>query len=76
MKELKNLPSALVLTLSLTVSAFAGIMDTPAPPPAAASSATTPGDIWIPGDGHGPGSPSESAAVVALNLLKDLLLVF
>jgi hypothetical protein len=77
MKKVTHLTSAFVLILVVTITSFGGIIDCPAPPPPpAASSATTSGEIGLPGDGHSPGSPSESAVVMALNLLTDLLLVF
>ena len=76
MEKLKHLTSALVLTLLLAVSSFGGIIECPAPPPPPAAP-STPGDIWIPGDGHTPGSPSDSATIIAaLNLLQSLLSVF
>ncbi len=78
MKKVKHLASAFLLILVLAVAGFGGIIECPGPqpPPAAAVSEMTRGDIWIPGDGHTPGSPSESAGLVALNLLTELLLVF
>lgn len=78
MKKVKHLASALLLILVLAVAGFGGIIECPGPqpPPGAAASKMTLGEIGIPGDGHTPGSPSESAGVVALNLLTELLLVF
>jgi hypothetical protein len=75
MKKVTHLTSAFLLIIVITVTSFGGIIDCPAPspPPTAASSATTPGDIGLPRDGHAPGSPSELAVAVALNLLTDLL---
>jgi hypothetical protein len=78
MKKAKHLTSALVLSLSLAVSSFGGIIDCPAPqppPPTAASSAATTGEIWIPGTVPS-GTVTESALVEGLNLLKDLLFAF
>jgi hypothetical protein len=76
MKKVKHLTSALVLILVLTVSSFGGIIECPAPPPPPPAAPSTPGDIGMPGDGHNPGSPSDSATVAALNFLQSLLSVF
>ena len=69
MKTLRKLAATLILMLLFNAAALGGIIDTPAPPPAPAS--TT-----IPGDIHIPGAPSDSATVAALNLLQNLLSVF
>ena len=81
MKKLQRLPMAVVLTLMLAASAFAGDIWTgiaPPPPP--------PGDIWTPKTLSPPPdsplattvecAPSDSAIGVALNLLQDVLSVF
>lgn len=75
MKKLNQFATMVLLTLALGISAFAGEIQIPAPPPPAASSASIPGEIWIPGDIH-IGTATEPAAIEALNLLKYLLFVF
>jgi ABC-type phosphate transport system substrate-binding protein len=76
MTKLKQLTSALVLTLAVAVAVFGGTIDTPAPPPPPPAPPSAPADIGISGDIHIPGSPSDSATVAALNLLQNLLSVF
>ncbi len=78
MKKLQRFSIAVVLTLTLAASAFAGdIWLGIAPPP--------PGDIWTgkaPSPPDSPSTttvecaPSDSAIGVALNLLQDVLSVF
>jgi hypothetical protein len=76
MKKLNVLSMVFTLTLVLANHASAGEIWIPGPPPPTASSASIRGEIGLPRDGNPQGSPSESAAVVALNLLKGVLLVF
>ena len=83
MKKLKQLTSAVALILVFTLTAFAGIIETPVvspppPPPPDSSSATTSGIIDTPGPGvtQGPGLASDSVTEVALSLLQSVLSVF
>ncbi len=81
MKKLKQLTSAVALILVFTVTAFAGIIETPAvppppPPPDSSSSIATPGDMETPGVTQGPGLASDSVTEVALSLLQSVLSVF
>ena len=80
MKKLKQLTSAVALILVFTVTAFAGIIETPVvpppPPPDSSSSIATPGDMETPGVTQGPGLASDSVTEVALSLLQSVLSVF
>ena len=78
MKKLKQLNLAVVVSLVLSVSALAGEIEigkSSTPPPPAPSSATTPGEIWIPGEIQ-IGAPSDPITEVALNLLQTVLSIF
>jgi hypothetical protein len=82
MKKLKQLTSAVALILVFTVTAFAGIIETPAvpppppPPPESSSSVAAPGGMETPGVTQGPGLASDSVTEVALSLLQSVLSVF
>jgi hypothetical protein len=83
MKNLRRLSVALVFTLTLTIPAFAGEIDTmvaPPPPPsqAQAQTATTDGEIDTGITGQAETASSEtavtgSATEAALNLLQSVL---
>lgn len=75
MKQLKRLTALPLFLLMLTITAHAGIIDAPAPPPAA-TTATAPSDIWLPSDAEGPSVASPAGTDLALSLLQELLLVF
>jgi hypothetical protein len=82
MKTLRQLLVASVVTLVLTVPAFAGQMDTmiPAPPPPA-QPATAQGEISMTVIGQEDANNSEatatdSATEIALNLLQSVLSLF
>lgn len=76
MKTLKHFALSLALILIFAVSALAGDIYIPAPPPPPPdpSSMTTPGVIDTPAKASE--TPTDSAALAALNLLQTLLTVF
>jgi hypothetical protein len=81
MKKLQRLTMAVVLTLMLAASAFAGdiwLGKAPPPPPPGSSSTTTPGDIWTgtSGETQSPAFASDSVEGIALNLLQCTLSMF
>jgi hypothetical protein len=78
MRILQQLIMAVVLTLALSASAFAGIIGTsPEAPPPEPPSATATGTISTgPGDAQSIGAPSNPVMDVALNLLQSVLSVF
>ena len=82
MKKLKQLTAAVALILVFTVTAFAGIIETPVvspppPPPADSSSAMAPGIIDTPRAAtQSPGLASDSITKLALSLLQSVLSVF
>jgi hypothetical protein len=73
---------AVVLSLMLSASAFAGDIyigaAPPPPPPPASSSATAAGNVYISGEIHIGSSvaPGDSASDIAFGLLQSLLSVF
>ena len=73
MKKFKQLSMALVLTLMLNLSGFAGIMQTGAPSPAPA---TAPGIMETPSDQQNSAASNNAFAEVALTLLQSVLSVF
>ena len=83
MKRLSLACMAVVLSLMLSASTFAGDIyigrpDPPPPPPPAPSSVTAPGEISIPGDIHIGSSVArgDSGSDMAFALLRSLLSVF
>ena len=75
MKSLQRLCGAVVLTLTLNLSVFAGEIHTPKTDPTPPPSASTEGDIQI------PATSSEGGAVdptmeIALSLLESILSLF
>ena len=77
MRMLQQLSMAVVLTLALSASAFAGIIGTtPEAPPAESSSASATGIIGTTPSAE-PIAPAPGPVVdIALNLLQSLLLAF
>lgn len=85
MKNLKQLGAAVVLTLALTLPAFAGEITTMVmpPPPASPASATTQGEISTTvagqittmneGEISTPVASADSVTGIALNLLQSVL---
>lgn len=77
MKNLRRLSVALVFTLTLTISAFAGEMDTGFAPPTTAN-----GDIQTPLTGQmdtlgsSEATATGSATEIALSLLQSVLSLF
>jgi hypothetical protein len=84
MKTLRQFCVAFVLTLTLTLPAFAGdihTMFTPPPPPPASTSSTAPGDIHTTVAGDISTMSTEEATTAsmtetALNLLQSVLSLF
>lgn len=79
MKKLNRFSIAFVVMLALACSAFAGDIGLPGPsPPAlpAPSSVSKSGIIHTPGIKDSSKATSDSAMLVALNLLQNLLSVF
>lgn len=82
MKKLQRFTIAVVLTLALSASAFAGDiwLGKAPPPPPEPPSATAPGiihtGIQTPSEQQNSAAPSEAFAEIALNLLQSLLSVF
>ena len=78
MKKLQQLCVAGVFTLVLATTTFAGDIETPGktqPPPPAASSTLTLGDIDTPGMQNSQVT-SDSVTDIALNLLQTVLAMF
>ena len=79
MKKLRQFSMAVVITLMLSLSAFAGIMETPAPLPnpsgTASSSMSTTGIMETPRDQQDSAS-TNPIVDVALSLLQSVLSVF
>lgn len=83
MKSLRQLCVAVMFTLALSISTFAGGIEigAPSPPPPQSQTATTSGDAQttIPGQEEtvsGEVSATDSATEVALNLLQTVLALF
>ena len=84
MKSLRRLSVALVFTLALTITAFAGEIETTktSPPPSQpAQTATVNGEIetTVTGQeetGSSEATAADSAAEIALNLLQSVLALF
>ena len=79
MRKLRQLSMAVVFTLSLSMSAFAGIIGggpEPPPPPAEPASATATGTIETPPNTQSVAEPSNPVVDVALSLLQSVLLAF
>lgn len=81
MKTFRQLCAVSVLTMTLSLSAFAGEMSTTVAPPAPPSNATTAGDMSTTITSESPVTESEDASAlisvteVALNALQSILAV-
>jgi hypothetical protein len=82
MKTLRQLCVALIFTLALTISTFAGEMETPktsTPPPAPSVATAGEMETGITGQmdtGSSEATAADSATEIALNLLQSVLSLF
>ena len=83
MKSLRQLCVAVVFSLVLATSTFAGIIEigSPAPPPSQPQTATVNGEMQIgltgqEGTGSSEATATDSATEIALNLLQSVLSLF
>ena len=76
MLNLRKLSMAVVLTLALSASAFAGIIGTGPEPPPEQPSATAPGIIDTPPSAQPEAPATDPVVDIALNLLQGALSLF